>query len=132
MYQRVERSNATKLNNYDRIAFERFRDKLENVFCPICNESTPSIVLVQGKCRRCYAERIVPNKFSVKMIWIRVFVSEELQGLMEIKEMLIAKVFTVMSVYRLRGEQYGYRGNVINFSQIFTSSQHDFLGNHQY
>ena len=44
-------------------------------------------------------------------------VPEELQDLTEIEEMLIAKVFTVMSVYRLRGGQYGYRGNVINFPQ---------------
>ncbi|PKC02844.1 hypothetical protein RhiirA5_363767 [Rhizophagus irregularis] len=29
--------------------------------------------------------------------------------------MLIAQVFMVMSVYRLRGEQNGYKGNVINF-----------------
>src|SRR5205085_1990713 len=35
----------------------------------------------------------------------------------EVEEMLIAQVFTVMSVYRLSGGQYGYRGNVINFSQ---------------
>src|SRR4051794_3861194 len=31
--------------------------------------------------------------------------------------MLIARVFPVMSVYRLRGRQHGYRGNVINFPQ---------------
>jgi len=31
-------------------------------------------------------------------------VPEELQGLTEIEEMLIAQVFTVMSVYRLRGD----------------------------
>ena len=31
--------------------------------------------------------------------------------------MLIAQVFTVMTVYRLRGGQNGYRGNVINFPQ---------------
>ena len=31
--------------------------------------------------------------------------------------MLIARVFPVMSVYRLRGGQHGYRGNVINFPQ---------------
>ena len=44
-------------------------------------------------------------------------VPNELQGLTEVEEMLIAQVFTVMSVYRLRGGQYGYQGNVINFSQ---------------
>ena len=44
-------------------------------------------------------------------------VPDELQGLTEIEEMLIAQVFTVMTVYRLRGGQNGYRGNVINFPQ---------------
>ena len=44
-------------------------------------------------------------------------VPEELQGLTEIEEMLIARVFPVMSVYKLRGGQYGYHGNVINFPQ---------------
>ncbi|CAG8792307.1 10618_t:CDS:2, partial [Gigaspora rosea] len=44
-------------------------------------------------------------------------VPEELQGLTEIEEMLIAQVFPVMVVYRLRRGQHGYRENVINFSQ---------------
>jgi len=44
-------------------------------------------------------------------------VPEELKELSEIEEMLIAQVFVVMSVYRLRGGQNGYRGNVINFPQ---------------
>ena len=44
-------------------------------------------------------------------------VPDELQDLNEIEEMLIARVFPVMSVYKLRGGQHGYRGNVINFPQ---------------
>ena len=44
-------------------------------------------------------------------------VPHELLGLTEIEEMLIARVFTVMTVYRLRGGQNGYWGNVINFPQ---------------
>ena len=44
-------------------------------------------------------------------------VPEELKGLSKIEEMLIAQVFTVMTVYRLQGGQTGYRGNVINFPQ---------------
>ena len=44
-------------------------------------------------------------------------IPEELQGLTEIEEMLIAQVFTVMLVYRLRDRQYEYCGNVINFPQ---------------
>ena len=44
-------------------------------------------------------------------------IPEDLKGLTEIEEMLIAQVFTVMTVYRLQGGQNGYRGNVINFPQ---------------
>ena len=37
--------------------------------------------------------------------------------LTEIKKILIVQVFTVISVYRLRGEQTNYKGNIINFLQ---------------
>ncbi|PKY12906.1 hypothetical protein RhiirB3_322927, partial [Rhizophagus irregularis] len=92
-------------------------DKLRHILCPVCNESCPSIVLVNGKCRRCYSEKIMPNKFSAENNMDPGEVPEELRDLTEIEEMLIARAFTVMSVYRLRGGQYGYRGNVINFPQ---------------
>ena len=41
----------------------------------------------------------------------------ELRDLLEIEKMLIAQVFPMISVYKLRGSQHGYRGNVINFPQ---------------
>src|SRR6185436_6189817 len=44
-------------------------------------------------------------------------VPEELQGLTQIEEMLIAQIFPVVLIYCLRGGQYAYRGNVINFLQ---------------
>jgi hypothetical protein len=44
-------------------------------------------------------------------------VPEELQGLTQIEEMLIAQIFLIVSVYCFRGGQYAYRGNVINFLQ---------------
>ncbi|PKC05887.1 hypothetical protein RhiirA5_293827, partial [Rhizophagus irregularis] len=44
-------------------------------------------------------------------------VPDELQNLTEIEEMLIARVFPMMLVYKLRGGQHGYRENVINFPQ---------------
>ena len=44
-------------------------------------------------------------------------VPEVMKGLTEIEEMLIVQVFTVMTVYRLKGGQNGYRGNIINFPQ---------------
>src|SRR6185436_3185858 len=65
---------------------------------------------------RCHCETF-PKKFSSENDMDPGEVPEELQGLTEIEEMLIARVFPVMSVYRLRGGQHGYRGNVINFPQ---------------
>ncbi len=41
----------------------------------------------------------------------------ELQGLTNIEEMLIAQIFPIVSVYYLRGGQYAYHSNIINFSQ---------------
>ena len=68
-------------------------------------------------CRRCYKEGGTTKKFSKDNNMDPGYVPEELQDLTEIEEMLIAQVFMVMSVYRLRGGQLGYHGNVINFPQ---------------
>ncbi|CAG8814462.1 29587_t:CDS:2 [Gigaspora margarita] len=43
-------------------------------------------------------------------------VPDELKGLTEIEEMLIAQICLIVSVYYLYEGQYGYRENVINFS----------------
>ncbi|KAK3919299.1 ATP-dependent DNA helicase [Frankliniella fusca] len=44
-------------------------------------------------------------------------VPPELQGLTHIEQQLIARVHPVLSVYKVRGGQYGYSGNIINFPQ---------------
>ncbi len=85
--------------------------------CPICNERIPSMTLVKGMCRCCHTENSLPKKFSAENNMDPGDVPEELKELSEIEEMLIAQVFTVMTVYQLRGGQNGYRGNVINFPQ---------------
>ena len=111
---------AAELNRNDRKLLEKFRkkmNKLRYVTCPVCKESCPSMILVNKKCQRCSRETKMPNKFSAENNMDPGEVPEELQGLTEIEEMLIARVFTVISVYRLRDRQYGYRGNVINFPQ---------------
>src|SRR6266496_6042706 len=92
-------------------------DNIQYNMCPICNERIPSMTLVNGSCRRCNTEKSNPKKFSSKNNMDPGVVPDELKGLTEIEEMLIAQVFTVMTVFRLRGGQTGYRGNVINFSQ---------------
>ena len=62
-------------------------------------------------------EKDLPNKFSSGNNMDPGEVPEELQDLTEIEEMLISKVFTVISVYRLHSGQYGYKENIINFPQ---------------
>src|SRR3954452_22924401 len=85
--------------------------------CNVCNERILSIILVKGMCWRYNSEKKLPKKFSAENNMDSGDVPKELQGLTEIEEMLIAQVFTMMSVYRLRSEQNEYRGNVINFPQ---------------
>src|SRR2546430_12407002 len=55
---------------------------------------------------------------SIKLNSIHtVEVPQELMDLTDVKEMLIAQVFPVVSVYTLPGGQHAYRGNIINFPQ---------------
>jgi len=95
-------------------------DEFEHALCFTCNERFSSIVLSKGErkeCRRCHFEKKSPKKFSAENNMDPGEMPDELQGLSEIEEMLIAQVFPVMSVYRLRGGQHGYHRNVINFPQ---------------
>src|ERR1051325_12187666 len=92
-------------------------DNIRYNTCSICNERIPSMTLVNGSCRSCHTEKLTPKKFSSENNMDPGVVPDELKGLTEIEEMLIAQVFTVMTVYRLRGGQTGYRGNIINFPQ---------------
>ncbi|CAG8803458.1 10099_t:CDS:2 [Cetraspora pellucida] len=93
-------------------------NKLTNILCLVCNECFSSIELIKEECcHRCYYDKNVIKKFSKENNMDLGNVPEELQGLTEIEEMLIAQIFPVVSVYRLRGGQYAYRGNVINFPQ---------------
>ncbi|KAK3922031.1 ATP-dependent DNA helicase [Frankliniella fusca] len=60
-----------------------------------------------GRCR----------KFSADNLMYPGEVPAELQGLTYIEQQLIARVHPVVSVYKVRGGQYGYSGNIINFPQ---------------
>ena len=62
-------------------------------------------------------KKILPNKFSVNNNMDPEEVPEKLQEFMKIEEMLILKVFIVISVYKLCDGQNGYRENIINFLQ---------------
>ena len=41
----------------------------------------------------------------------------ELQGLSEMEELLIVRVFPIMSIYRKHGGQGGYKGHLLNLPQ---------------
>ena len=44
-------------------------------------------------------------------------VPAELQGLSKVEELLIARAFPIMSIYRKHGGQRGYNGNVLNLPE---------------
>jgi hypothetical protein len=52
-----------------------------------------------GECRRCYSDKNTPKRFSEENNMDPGDLPEELQGLTEIEEMLIAQIFPVISVY---------------------------------
>ncbi|GBC03494.1 hypothetical protein RclHR1_05150004 [Rhizophagus clarus] len=115
--------------NSDLNLLHKFRskiDKFANNLCTVCNECFPSIKIVCGECRRCHSEnkelkrlKLNPElkKFSSRNNMDLGDVPEELQGLTQIEEMLIAQIFPIISVYYLRSGQYTYQDNVINFPQ---------------
>jgi len=116
--QNVAVPSARNLSQTDQDLLQKFRskvDKFKYTLCPVCNERFMSITLIKGECRRCHAEKSSTKKFSAENNMDPGEVPEELKDLSEIEEMLIARVFPVLSVYRLRGGEHGYHGNVINF-----------------
>ncbi|CAG8658559.1 13107_t:CDS:2, partial [Gigaspora rosea] len=92
-------SAATTINEDKHKRLKKFHskmNKLKHVHCLTCNEYFLSIVLVNGKCRRCHTEKTEPKKFSIGNNMDPGEVPEELKDLIEIEEMLISQVFTVM------------------------------------
>ena len=58
-------------------------------------------------------------------------VPDKLQGLTEIEEMLIAQVFTVISVYWLHSEQYGYWAMSSIFHKIYENLRNAYHEHHR-
>jgi hypothetical protein len=115
--------SATTINEEEISMLQDFCRKMDDIrynICKVCKERIPSLTLVKESCKRCYYEKNtdnIPKKFSSSNNMDPGDVPEELKGLSEIEEMLIFQVFPVITVYRLHGEQNGYKGNVINFPQ---------------
>ncbi|KAE8751256.1 hypothetical protein FOCC_FOCC002084 [Frankliniella occidentalis] len=54
---------------------------------------------------------------TLKELFDATMAAQSLNGLTYIEQQLIARVHPVVSVYKVRGGQYGYSGNIINFPQ---------------
>ncbi|RIB00232.1 hypothetical protein C2G38_2235069 [Gigaspora rosea] len=69
-------------------------------------------------CNRCNKEKLMPRRFSAENnVDPDEKFSAELPQLNQDKEMFIAQILPMLTVYKLQGGQLGYRGNVIHFAQ---------------
>ncbi|GBB88857.1 hypothetical protein RclHR1_15480006 [Rhizophagus clarus] len=121
-HQEIQRNNETPsiqstplssntISEEERSMLKKFWKKMDSIqynLCPIYNERILSMTLFNGKCQRCFKEKfsrekenLLPEKFSAENNMDLGEVPEELKGLSEIKKMLIAQIFTVITVYRL-------------------------------
>ena len=95
--------------------------KFKIFMCELCHEAWP--LSSKGKkkspyiCSRCSRDKNGVKKFSSQNGMTPSQVPNELQGLTQLEEMLIARVFPVISVYTKPGGQKAYKGHCINFSQ---------------
>lgn len=91
--------------------------------CMVCMEAWPSIQNRQSrtvshyKCSRCTRDKYHCKKFSKEKNMIPSAVPCQLQGLTQVKEMLIAHALPIMRVYTKPGGQKGYSGHCINLPQ---------------
>lgn len=82
--------------------------------CQNCKRSFPNLSMKGIKCVKCVKSA---TKFTAINNMDPGVVPDELKNLTYIEEMLIAMIHPVVSIYRLKGGQYGHTGNVINFRQ---------------
>ena len=81
--------------------------------CQSFQRSFPGLVIKNGKCSSCN------NILTKELFYPRKQheIPEELQNLNDIEQLLIAQVHPIISLWKIRGAQYAYSGNVINFRQ---------------
>ena len=112
-------ADPSSLVAYDETWVEQarmFDDELRSISineCSNCHRKFPGLQLANERCSHC---RNDPVKFSITNIVISP-IPTELQGLTIIEQMLIAQVHPVVQLYRVRGAQFAFKGNVISFVQ---------------
>ena len=68
-------------------------------------------------CSRCKRDKKPCRLYSAENDMDPGSVPAELQGLSEVEELLIARAFPIMFIYRKHGGQRGYKGHVLNLPQ---------------
>ncbi|KAK3920379.1 ATP-dependent DNA helicase [Frankliniella fusca] len=94
----------------------KFEDKVKCMkveFCDICKEK----YLFYPNMKKAHRMKSTCQKFSDRNNMDPGVVPSELMGLTFVEQLLIALIHPVLSVFKLKGCQYGYKGNVINFLQ---------------
>ena len=85
--------SATNISEEEHEILKLFRKNMKEIeckICPKCNKRIPSMIIVNELiCRRCYNEKDTIKKFFNENNMDLRDIPKELQGLTEIKEMLI-------------------------------------------
>lgn len=84
--------------------------------CTNCNRSFPGLKVVNENCSYCNTHTN-NNKYSADNNIDPGPVPLELKDLSYIKQLLIAQVHPIVSIFKIKSAQYAYSGNVINFRQ---------------
>lgn len=111
--ERFARSNIEVFNNENSVLQNKFEDKMKKLEfwkCSNCNQEY--IDFNQVKC--CSRNEI---KYSEDNDMQPGDVPDELKCLSPLEELLIAQVHPVMSIYKTKGQQLHYSGQIINFPQ---------------
>lgn len=94
-------------------SFEEDMRSLSWSICPKCKEKRMVDSRISSHC----SHRSKCWQFTSSNNMDPGDVPEQLKGLTFIEEQLIARVHPLISIFKLKGLQFGYRGHIINFEQ---------------
>ncbi|KAK3931894.1 putative transcriptional regulator SLK1, partial [Frankliniella fusca] len=100
-------------------AFEEDMASLTWRICHQCNEKTmvSNLNKIHHLNKKCQHSPSECWKYSAENDMDPGEQPEELKGLTFIEEQVIARVHPIITVFKVKGHQYAYKGNVISFSQ---------------
>jgi len=122
--QDPNRFSAPALNAEDEAAFRAFNKALQDVdmtTCHRCNERWFDMNLQYNICQQCRKDDLDSRRKNGPFMWTAGndmdpgVVDPALPVLTQTEEMLIARVHVYVEVRQVRGQQYRYTGNVVNF-----------------